>query len=154
MQLVPLYTGCVTTRWCTTPRRCSTSSPRVTARRLRWGYTSCIQLTNSLKPPGFNPRALNSVEPQLEAAWFQPLSLSSEKPVSSLCIQMKLVPLHRGVVREASRGARAGHRRRRRSRRRLRRVVWMGHAAHRRGGGGGWLLYTLNSVVQREFSQP
>jgi hypothetical protein len=36
---------------------------------------------------------LNPAVPQLESAWFQPLNLSSEKPVSSLCFQMQLTPL-------------------------------------------------------------
>jgi hypothetical protein len=40
---------------------------------------------------------LNPVDPQLESAWFlQPLNLSSEKLVSILCFQIRLVPLRRG----------------------------------------------------------
>jgi hypothetical protein len=41
---------------------------------------------------------LNAVDPQLEGAWFQPLSLSSDILVSSLCFQMQMqvVPLQQG----------------------------------------------------------
>jgi hypothetical protein len=39
---------------------------------------------------------LNAVDPQLEGAWFQPLSLSSDILVSSLCFQMQVVPLQQG----------------------------------------------------------
>jgi hypothetical protein len=44
---------------------------------------------------------LNPGDPySLKPAWFQPLSLSSEKPVSSLCFfYMQLVPLRDGTVR-------------------------------------------------------
>jgi hypothetical protein len=38
---------------------------------------------------------LNSVDPKLGSAWFQPLSLKCDILVSSLCFQMQLVPLHR-----------------------------------------------------------
>jgi hypothetical protein len=37
-----------------------------------------------------------SCDPWLESAWFQPLRLQSEKPVSSLCFQIQLVPLQNG----------------------------------------------------------
>jgi hypothetical protein len=37
---------------------------------------------------------LTPPDPLLKGAWYQPLNLSSEKPVSSLCFQMQLVPLH------------------------------------------------------------
>jgi hypothetical protein len=50
------------------------------AEKARWGCT------------GWKP-----VDPQLESAWFQPLHLSSEILVSSLCFQMHLVPLQRGT---------------------------------------------------------
>ena len=81
----------------------------------------------------------NAVDPQLESAWFQPVKLSNEKLLSSLCFQMQLVPLQQGVrggvgdpvgaragaadggARVARRGAVAGgpqQRRRRRGRRR------------------------------------
>jgi hypothetical protein len=41
---------------------------------------------------------LNPVDPQLDSAWFQPSSLSSEKLASKLCFQMQLVPLHHGAL--------------------------------------------------------
>jgi hypothetical protein len=44
-------------------------------------------------------QVLNPVDPQLESAWLtQPLNLSREKVVSSLCFQMQLVPLQRGSI--------------------------------------------------------
>jgi hypothetical protein len=39
-----------------------------------------------------------TAERPLVPRWFQPLHLSSEKPVSRLCFQMQLVPLHCGEI--------------------------------------------------------
>jgi hypothetical protein len=39
---------------------------------------------------------LNPVDPQLESAWFQPLSLSRERLVSKLAFRIQLVPLRPG----------------------------------------------------------
>jgi hypothetical protein len=71
---------------------------------------------------------LNAVDPQLESAWFQPSSLSSEKPVSSLCFQMQLVPLRRGARAPRGDGGGAG----RGSGRSVRRAPRRGPIARRR----------------------
>jgi hypothetical protein len=46
---------------------------------------------------------LNAADPWLESAWFQPLHLSSEKPVSKYAFQIQLAPLHRGGAPHAHR---------------------------------------------------
>jgi hypothetical protein len=43
---------------------------------------------------------LNPVDPALESAWFQPLKLERDILVSSLCVQIHLVPLQPGLRRQ------------------------------------------------------
>jgi hypothetical protein len=42
---------------------------------------------------------LNSADPQLETAWFQPLSLKCENPVSKFAFKLQLAPLRPGLRR-------------------------------------------------------
>jgi hypothetical protein len=51
---------------------------------------------------------LNPVDPQLESTWFQPLSKSSDKLVSSLCFQIQPVPLQLGLLAAGGVFERAG----------------------------------------------
>jgi hypothetical protein len=72
-----------------------------------------MQLTHSLKAPGFNPRTLNVISwfqsllsivfPELESAWLQPSSLKRDILVSkSLLSKSRLVPLQCGSGKTTS----------------------------------------------------
>jgi hypothetical protein len=95
---------------------------------------------NKAGPPR---RTLTPLDPQLKGAGypggFHPLRLSSEKPVSSLCFQMQLVPLQQG--RRAERPGQRGDLRRR-----------CGEGLRRRGGAVNPV--ELNPVFPQRLKTP